>query len=219
MVAPQPVPVILVVGETGSGKALVARRLHYGARRAPSGPFVELNAAAIPETLIESELFGHERGAFSDARERKLGLVEVADGGTLFLDEIGDLAPARAGQAAHVPRVVQLPPRRRHRQRAPSMCGVVAATNRDLGAMVEGGPLPRRSLLSAERAHAARAAAPRAARGHRAARRALRRRLRAALSASASAAVGDDSAQVLARLALARQRPRAQGGRPARGAR
>ncbi|HXU69945.1 MAG TPA: sigma-54 dependent transcriptional regulator [Polyangia bacterium] len=96
MVAPQPVPVVLVVGETGSGKALVARRLHYNSPRA-GGPFVELNAAAIPDTLVESELFGHERGAFSDARERKLGLVEVADGGTLFLDEIGELpAPAQA---------------------------------------------------------------------------------------------------------------------------
>lgn len=89
-VGPQPVPVILIHGETGSGKALVARRLHFASSRA-AGPFVELNAAAIPETLIESELFGHERGAFSDARERKLGLVEIADGGTLFLDEIGDL--------------------------------------------------------------------------------------------------------------------------------
>src|SRR5262249_34993300 len=95
-VAPQPVPVVLVVGETGSGKALVARRLHYSSTRA-AGPFVELNAAAIPETLVESELFGHDRGAFSAARERKLGLVEVADGGTFFLDEIGDLpAPAQA---------------------------------------------------------------------------------------------------------------------------
>ena len=96
-VAPQPVQVILVVGETGSGKALVARRLHYGAGARADGPFVELNAAAIPETLVESELFGYERGAFSDARERKLGLVEVADGGTLFLDEVGDFAaPAQA---------------------------------------------------------------------------------------------------------------------------
>src|SRR6476661_5330814 len=69
------------------------RHLHYNSARA-GGPFVELNAAAIPETLVESELFGHERGAFSDARERKLGLVEVADGGTLFLDEVGDLSSA-----------------------------------------------------------------------------------------------------------------------------
>src|SRR6185369_4708784 len=89
-VAAQPVPVILIAGETGTGKELAARALHRGSPRA-KGPFIELNCSAIPESLIESELFGHERGAFSDAREQKRGLVELADGGTLFLDEIGDL--------------------------------------------------------------------------------------------------------------------------------
>jgi DNA-binding NtrC family response regulator len=86
-------PAVLVLGETGAGKELVARALHFdGARR--EAPFVEVNAAAMPANLVESELFGHERGAFTDARERKLGLVEAAHGGTLFLDEIGDLEPA-----------------------------------------------------------------------------------------------------------------------------
>jgi DNA-binding NtrC family response regulator len=139
LVAPQPVPVVLVVGETGCGKALVARRLHYGAAGGRAdGPFVELNAAAIPETLVESELFGHERGAFSDARERKLGLVEVADGGTLFLDEIGELpAPAQAKLLSFLESFSF----RRVGATASRTVDVrlVAATNRDLTALVKEG--------------------------------------------------------------------------------
>ena len=81
---------VLITGETGSGKDLVARAFHFdGTRRL--GPFIELNCSAIPAHLLEAELFGYERGAFTDARERKMGLVEAADGGTLFLDEIGDM--------------------------------------------------------------------------------------------------------------------------------
>ncbi|MFO0724698.1 MAG: sigma-54 dependent transcriptional regulator [Myxococcota bacterium] len=92
-VAGQPVPVVLIRGETGTGKQLVAQALHRSSDRA-RGPFIELNCSALPEHLVESELFGHERGAFSEAKEQKHGLVELADGGTLFLDEIGDLPAA-----------------------------------------------------------------------------------------------------------------------------
>ncbi len=83
-------PAVLITGETGTGKEVLARAIHYdGPRR--NAPFIELNCGSIPAQLLEAELFGHERGAYTDAKERKLGLVEAADGGTLFLDEIGDM--------------------------------------------------------------------------------------------------------------------------------
>src|SRR5246127_3391320 len=83
---------ILIQGESGTGKDLIAKTIHYESSR-QHGPFVAINCSAIPETLMEAELFGHERGAFTDAKQMKKGLFETANGGTLFLDEIGELSP------------------------------------------------------------------------------------------------------------------------------
>jgi DNA-binding NtrC family response regulator len=91
-IAASPASTVLLTGESGTGKDLAAKVLHYASDRAAK-PFMNITCSALPEALLESELFGHERGAFTDARQQKRGLFEVADGGTVFLDEIGEMVP------------------------------------------------------------------------------------------------------------------------------
>ena len=128
---------ILITGETGTGKELLARALHYGGPRA-AAPFVELNCAALPAPLLESELFGHERGAFTDAKTAKPGLFEVAQGGTMFLDEVDHLAPELQGKLL---RAIDQKSARRLGATATRQFDVriVAATNADLAAAVQAG--------------------------------------------------------------------------------
>jgi DNA-binding NtrC family response regulator len=128
---------VLLLGESGTGKDLVAKAVHYGSSRADQ-PFIAINCAAIPATLIESELFGHEKGAFTDAKGRKEGLFEQAQGGTLFLDEIGEL---ELGLQAKLLRVLEEGSFRRvgGLKDLPLDMRVVAASNRDLRAESEAG--------------------------------------------------------------------------------
>ena len=123
-------PPVLITGETGTGKGLVARTIHASGPRAER-PFIDVNCTALPASLMESELFGHERGAFTDARESKLGLFEAAEGGFIFLDEVGDVELALQGKLlkAIEERVVRRVGGVRDRK---IDVRILAATNRDL---------------------------------------------------------------------------------------
>ena len=130
-------PPVLITGETGTGKELVARAVHFEGARA-ARPFVEINCGSIPGNLLESELFGHERGAFTDARERKIGLIEAADSGTLFLDEIGDMELALQVKLLRVLEERVIRRLGSVRDRAVDV-RIISATNRSLEELVAAG--------------------------------------------------------------------------------
>ncbi|MGH7501649.1 MAG: sigma-54-dependent transcriptional regulator [Longimicrobiales bacterium] len=128
---------VLITGESGTGKELAATALHAGSARAP-GPFVRVNCAAIPRDLVESEMFGHEKGAFTGAAEARRGRFELADGGTLLLDEVADLGPeaqAKLLRSIEVGRIQRIGGETELRVDV----RLIAATNRDLGAAIANG--------------------------------------------------------------------------------
>ncbi len=135
---------VLVYGESGTGKELIARAIHYNGPRA-KGPFVSLNCGALPETLLEATLFGHRRGAFPGATERRTGLFEEANGGTLFLDEVGDMSPTMQVRLLRAIQEGEIRPVGADRPVKVNV-RIVAATHRDLRAEVEKGNF-RQDLL------------------------------------------------------------------------
>jgi len=128
---------VLILGESGTGKELAATALHYSSDRSAKS-FVAINCAAFPDTLLESELFGYEKGAFTDARTSKAGKIEEADGGTLFLDEIGDMKPAMQAKLLRVLEVLQFQ-RVGSNMYYKSDIRIISATNRDLRQAIEDG--------------------------------------------------------------------------------
>ena len=153
---------MLIRGETGTGKELLARYHPRARARARGRPFVERQLRALPEQLLESELFGHEKGAFTGAKRPSKGLFELADGGTLFLDEIGELPPALQAKLLRVLETRDVPARRRHRRHH----GRRARGRRDATATSRSwsrdGRVPRGPLLPAQRGADRDAAAARA---------------------------------------------------------
>src|SRR3954453_8971043 len=128
---------VLISGESGTGKELVARSIHIHSKR-KAAPFVEINSAAIPEELVESELFGHTKGAFSGATKAKKGKFEIADGATLFLDEIGDMSPRVQAKMLRVLEEQRFEPVGSNKPIKVDV-RVISATNKNLDSLIDGG--------------------------------------------------------------------------------
>jgi len=128
---------VLILGESGTGKELAATAIHYSSDRSDK-PFIAINCAAFPDTLLESELFGFEKGAFTDARNSKAGKIEEADGGTLFLDEIGDMKPAMQAKLLRVLEEQQFQRLGSNKYRQIDI-RIISATNRDLNQAIQEG--------------------------------------------------------------------------------
>ena len=165
-VAPQDVTV-LIRGESGTGKELVARALYQHSPRV-KGQFLAVNCAAIPDALLESELFGHEKGSFTGADQRRIGKFEQCSGGTLFLDEIGDMSPLVQSKVLRVLQSQQFE-RVGGNHTITTDVRVIAATNRDLEKMVEEGEFRSDLYYRLSGFHDPACAAARSARGSRAA--------------------------------------------------
>ena len=162
-IAPQDVTV-LILGESGTGKEMVARAIYQHSRRSRA-PFLAINCAAIPEPLLESELFGHERGAFTGADRRRIGKFEQADGGTIFMDEVGDMAPATQ---AKLLRLLQEEQFERVGGNATIRTDIrlITATNQDLESLAAAGRFRQDLFYRLNVADDPHSAAPRADRRH-----------------------------------------------------
>ena len=172
---------ILIQGENGTGKELIANALHYNSKRA-KGPFIKINCAAIPKDLIESELFGYKKGAFTGAQNDKEGLFEMAEGGSLLLDEIGEMPPYLQTKLLRVLQEREYRPIGSDRIVRVDF-RLICATNVDLDAALRDGKLREDLYFRINTITLARAAAAREDRGHPAALRALSREIPAAASA------------------------------------
>ena len=198
---------VLIRGESGVGKELVARAVHQNSSRRQRS-FVKVNCAALPADLLESELFGHEKGAFTGAATTRIGKFEQADGGTIFMDEIAEMKPALQAKLLHVLQDAEFT-KLGSNKRVTVDVRVVAATNRDLEAMMLKGDF-REDLyyrLKVIDVHVPAAAG--AARRDRSAHRVLHRAVRPAVQPAAAAALGH-AAPAVPPLRLARQRARAR---------